>query len=215
MTGSSSDTFEEEGPKAFGDPMGTPMGEEQVLWKGRPELSLLARSAFHTRKVAFYFALLIVIAVATNNQNTAVMLVVMGIAALAILYGLAWLCVKTTLYILTDTRLIMRVGMAVEARINIPLKQVNAANLKPLGNGAGDIALQLSGERLLGYYLMWPHVRPWHFTKPQPMLRAVPDAETVASHMAEARAVFSAIERGEMKTSSAPVSDGNLEGAPA
>ena len=47
------------GPKAFGDPMGTPAADEKVLWRGRPELSLLARTAFHTRSVGFYFLLLI------------------------------------------------------------------------------------------------------------------------------------------------------------
>ncbi|MBD2841096.1 PH domain-containing protein [Erythrobacter sp. KMU-140] len=183
------------GPSADGDPMGTPAADEKVLWQGRPNLSVLARTAFHTRMVAIYFAGLIAVSLAFGNTNAAIVCAVLGVAALAILQGLAWLSARSTLYILTDTRLIMRIGMAIETRINIPLKHVGAAHLKNRGKGHGDIALELNGERMLGNLLLWPHARPWKFTKPQPMLRAVPDAAEVAQTLSDACAKFSAIER--------------------
>lgn len=188
--------LEEAGPAAYGDPMGTPSAEERIMWKGRPDLATLARTAFHTRSVGIYFLLLIAVSAALGNVNTAITCTVLGLIAQAILYGLAWISRKTTLYILTDTRLIMRIGMALETRVNIPLKHVASANLRMRGKEHGDIALSLNGERTLGYLLLWPHARPWKFSQPEPMLRSVPDAESVAKLLAEACARHSAIARG-------------------
>lgn len=217
---------QEQEPAAHGDPMGTPAADEKVLWKGRPDLALLSRHAFHTRKVGLYFAALIVIAVMIGNTNAAIVCAVLGVAATAILHGLAWLSVRSTLYIITDVRVIMRIGMAIETRINVPLKHVLSADLKKRGSSHGDIALQLGGERLLGYALLWPHVRPFRLTHPEPMLRAVPEAETVAELLADACAAHVAIERSAAEThtpapapenapAQAGVNEGVLEGAPA
>jgi hypothetical protein len=183
------------GPHADGDPMGTPAADERVLWKGRPSLPFLARTAFHTRSVAVYFIALIGISLAYGNTDAALVCAGLGVAGLSLLQLLAWLSMRSTLYILTDTRLIIRKGIAIEARINIPLKHITTAQLKQRSNGHGDIALELAGERLLAYLLMWPHVRPWRFAHPQPMLRAIPEAEKVAKMLADACAQFSPIER--------------------
>jgi hypothetical protein len=185
--------LENDGPKAFGDRLGTPAADETVLWKGRPALGLLARSAFHTRTAGLYMAGLTGVALAMGNTNAALVAAGLGAVLLALLYVLAWASARSTLYILTDSRLIMRIGMAFETRINIPLKQVKAAHLRPRAKGYGDIAFELAGERLLGNALLWPHVRPWHYAMPQPMLRAVPDAAAVARMIAEARAGHGAI----------------------
>lgn len=187
--------LENDGPKAFGDRMGTPAADEKVLWKGRPAIGLLARTAFHTHLLGAYFAALVVIAVALGKTDAAIVAAVLGTVLLAMLTMLAWLSARSTLYILTDSRLIMRIGMAIETRINIPLKQVQAAHLRLRGADHGDIALELTGERLLGTVLLWPHVRPWRYAHPQPMLRAVPDAASVARMIADTRAQFGAIER--------------------
>ena len=213
--------LEQDGPKAFGDRMGTPAPNEKVLWKGRPALGLFARTAFHTRTLGLYFAVLVIAALATGNQNAAIVAAVLGTVLIALLYLLAWLNMRSTLYILTDTRLIMRIGVAIETRINLPLKQVTAAHFRARGADHGDIALELSGERLLGTLLLWPHMRPWHFTKPQPMLRCVPDAVRLAQLIAEARGHYGAIDRHliDIKDASTPASQQwaqpALEGAPA
>lgn len=188
--------LENEGPKAFGDRMGTPQPDEQVLWKGRPQLGLLARSAFHAHTLGAYMAGLAVVALVLGKPDAAIVAAVLGTALVAILYVLAWASARSTLYILTDTRLIMRIGMAIETRINIPLKQITAAHLALQGErGHGDIAFELAGERLLGTVLLWPHVRPWHYAKPQPSLRSVPDAAALAQSIAQARTRFGAIDR--------------------
>lgn len=204
--------LEEAGPKAFGDPMGTPSQGEKVLWKGRPELAVLARTAFHTHTVGLYFAILVVISFVLGNVGTALLCAGLGVLAVCILYGLAWLSARTTLYILTDARLIMRIGMAIETRVNVPLKHVTSADLRVRGKTHGDISLSLAGERLLGYALLWPHARPWKFTSPQPMMRAVPEAETVARMLAEATAKHARIEQASSEQN---IAGANLEGAPA
>lgn len=180
------EAMEEAGPAAHGDPMGTPARDEQIVWRGRPSLSVLARTAFHTRSVGIYFLILIAASAIAGNVTTALLCAGLGIAAQAVLYVIAWHCQRTTLYILTDTRLIMRIGMALETRINVPLKHVQSADLRMRSKEHGDIALSLGGERLLGYLLLWPHARPWQISRPEPMLRAVPEAEKVARLLAEA-----------------------------
>lgn len=198
--------LENDGPTAHGDRMGTPAPDEKVLWKGRPNLGMLARTAFHTRTLGLYFAALVIIALVIGNQTTAIIAASMGVALIALLYLLAWMSARSTLYILTDVRLIMRIGMAIETRINIPLKQVKAAHLRARGADHGDIALELDGERMLGTVLLWPHVRPWHYAHPQPMLRAVADAASLARLIADARAQYGAIEQNLIPIKDAAVS---------
>jgi hypothetical protein len=208
-TGLDHDALENDGPKAFGDRMGTPAVDEKVLWKGRPKLDLLARTAFHARTLGLYMAALAAIALMLGKPDAGLVAGILGVVLTALLYLLAWLSARSTLYILTDTRLIMRVGMAIETRINIPLKQVTAAHLALRSkNGHGDIAFELSGERLLGTLLLWPHVRPFHYARPQPMLRAVPDAAALAQMIAETRAQFGAIDRNTTEIKEAHTASG-------
>lgn len=196
--------LENDGPRAFGDRMGAPAPDERVLWKGRPALAMLARTAFHTRTAGLYMTGLIAVALASGNNDAAIVAAVLGIALIALLYGLAWLSARTTLYILTDVRLILRIGMAIETRVNIPLKQIEAADLRLRGKGHGDIALELAGDRLLGYALLWPHARAWRFARPQPMLRCVPEAAALAALIGDARAQYGAITRNPAAINEVP-----------
>lgn len=186
---------ENDGPTAHGDRMGTPAPDEKVLWKGRPALGQFARSAFHTRKLGLYFAALAIVALVTGNQTAAFVAAGLGVALIGLLYLLAWLSVRSTLYILTDVRLIMRIGIAIETRVNIPLKQIKSAKLRIRDADHGDIALELDGERLLGALLLWPHMRPFYYAHPQPMLRCVPEAARLATIIADTRAQYGAIDR--------------------
>ena len=208
--------LENDGPKAFGDRMGTPQPDEQVLWKGRPQRGLLARTAFHARSAGLYMAALVVIALLLGRNDAAIVAALLGVSLAAILHLLAWASTRSTLYILTDQRLIMRIGIAIETRVNIPLKQVTAAHLAVLTkDGHGDIAFELAGERLLGTVLLWPHVRPFRYARPEPMLRAVPEAQALAQMIAEARARFGAIERNLSEIKEAAPASGHTAGQAA
>ena len=179
------------------DALWTPQGDETVLWQGKPDALLLARTAFRARWIAGYFAALVVLALANGSANGAIVTLLAGAGVLAIVHGLAYLSARTTSYILTDRRMILHIGMAIEKTINLPLDKIGAARLSDKGRGFGEIALEPVGEHTLGYLLLWPHARPWRFGKPQPMLRALPDAAAVAKRLADAVAAHKEIARGE------------------
>jgi hypothetical protein len=70
---------------------------ENLLWQGSPDWRALARSAFHVRKVALYFALLLAWTMATDMMDGAPMadmamsalwLLASGAIAVGILSGL-------------------------------------------------------------------------------------------------------------------------------
>jgi len=125
---------EADGPSAHGDPMGTPALDERVLWKGRPNLPVLTRTAFHLGSYAVYMAAMVLLALFFGNVDSAIFLAGAGVFGGLVIQLIAWQSARSTLYILTDVRLIMRIGMAVETRINIPLKHIEAAHLNMRGN---------------------------------------------------------------------------------
>lgn len=177
-----------------GLPQELPPGEH-IVWQGEPEWRELARRVFHVRKVLFYFALLIAWYSLTNSADqglgaaflsTAVTwTAISAVLAVAILYFLAWLYAKTTVYTLTNRRLVLRFGVALPIVINLPLNKLESADLHALGQGNGDIVLTLIPREQISYWALWPHARPWHFSSVKPMLRALPAAEHVAVLLAD------------------------------
>lgn len=162
-----------------------PQGE-RILWQGKPEWRTLARTAFHTRIVAGYFAVL-TLAAAIGSGGSAfgtAMTALSGIAAVALLSLLAWGTARGAVYTLTDKRLVLRIGMALPKCINLPLPLVDAVDLHARAAGSGDIALTVRGTQALGYVALWPHARPWKLARPQPMLRSIADAEHVGAMLA-------------------------------
>lgn len=171
---------------------------ERVLWQGAPAWRSLARSAFHVRKLAVYFAAMLVLRVVfsmTDGQTlgaavgSSVDLAVLALACLAVLYVIAWLSATTTVYAITDRRVVMRTGIALPVIVNLPLPDIAAAGLKVHRDRSGDMPLQLKGDDVrLAYAVLWPHVRRWRFAHPEPMMRAVPDGVVVAKILAQALA---------------------------
>lgn len=159
---------------------------EQILWQGAPDRATLAQAAFHTRHVAVYFAVLTAVAIGVNLTNGGSLFGVFatagcGVAAWAILNVLAWAGAATSVYTVTDRRIVLRIGVAVPKCINVPLARVAAIDLAPRGGSYGDIALRLSDSPPIGWIALWPHARTWRLARPEPMLRGVPDATTVAA----------------------------------
>jgi hypothetical protein len=166
---------------------------ETILWQGSPEWKSLARTAFHTRLVAGYFILLaawsLISAVsggidAASDLVGLAMTLIAGIAAVGLLHLLAWGSARTTIYTLTNRRIVLRIGMALPKCINLPLRQVGAIDLAAHADGSGDIAMAVTGRQKLGFVALWPHARAWKLGNPQPTMRAVPDAATVAALVA-------------------------------
>lgn len=159
---------------------------ESILWQDAPDWRALIASALHVRLVALYFAVMVTWSLAAGDMATAGAILgsaalVLGLAAL-FLYGVH----RTTVYTLTNRRIVLRIGVALNKCINIPLSEIESADLKPMSGGKGSIVLQLKGMPRLGYVLLWPHVRSLRIVRPQPMLRAIPAADAVAQQLFDA-----------------------------
>lgn len=170
---------------------------ERMLWQGAPRWQDLAVHAFHVRKVIWYFAGLTLLAGAmrlVEGESLAVAirpfqwLMPMGLAASAMLCGLAYLSARTTVYTVTSRRVVMRIGMALPVTLNLPFAQIDGAALRLFANGSGDIPLRVTKTERVAYLLLWPHARPFHVARPQPALRCVAKADDVASLLAAALA---------------------------
>jgi hypothetical protein len=162
-----------------GLPSALPPGET-IVWQGRPDAGRLLETAFHARAVAAYFVLLSAAGLVMGSLTGALLTVGAGAICLGVLALLARASARSSVYTLTDRRLVLRVGMALPMHFNLPLKQVAAADFRPGRGGTGDIALRLAGRGRIAWALLWPHVRPWRLGHPEPMLRSIPEAEGVA-----------------------------------
>lgn len=166
---------------------------EHKLWQGSPAWWPVARRVFHWNKIALYFGLILAWRVASLVSDGAALADVAGAVvrmvplfgiALGLLALTAWLTTRSTVYTLTDRRVVMRVGIVLTVTYNLPLRSIDAAHVHPLAGGHGDIALALKGDTRIAYLHLWPHVRPWHFAATQPMLRCVPDVAALAEQLA-------------------------------
>ncbi|MFC0389436.1 photosynthetic complex putative assembly protein PuhB [Muricoccus vinaceus] len=191
---------EHEGEPIPGLPEALPPGET-ILWQGAPDWRLLARRAFHLRGLAAYFAVLAAFRAGTTLSEGAGIVsafgggsltLLIGAAPIAILAAVAVLSARSTLYTLTDRRLVMRVGIALPMTLNIPFDVVASAGAKIQPNGAGDIMLSVLPPHRISWVALWPHARPWRFARPEPMLRSVPDARAAATLLSRALAAQAA-----------------------
>lgn len=166
---------------------------ERLLWQGAPDRRTLARSAFHARKLAAYFAVLLGVrgGVGPAGHAPTPPLVLLGALALGVIAFaelLAWLAARTTVYAITSRRVLMHFGLALPTTVNIPLPEIAGAALCARGNGRGDIALSLCDPARLKYAVLWPHARAWHLRRAQPQLRGVEDAAAVGELLRRALA---------------------------
>lgn len=168
---------------------------EHVLWSDVPDWRAVALDVFHARAVAIYAAVIIAWRLFGSLYdgagffgallNTAVLAAILGLG-LAILLTIAWLTAKSTRYTVTNKRVVMRIGVALTMSINLPFKQILSADYRDAPFGTGAIALQTTDTGGLGYFVLWPHVRPFRFKKPEPMLRGIKDGHAVARILATA-----------------------------
>ena len=178
----------------FGLPERLP-SDEFIVWQGSPDIGALAASAFHVKKLVIYFILLIVAcawpALEAGAGAMAVLQAIKWIAPLSLL-GLAsvWLVAymtsRATVYTLTNKRVVMRLGIVLTVTFNLPLKQIASSDVRLLESGFGDITLALQGSDRIAWVHLWPSVRPWRISKPEPTLRAISDVQEVAVKLRDA-----------------------------
>ena len=168
---------------------------ERMLWQGSPRWQDMALHAFHVRKVAVYFAVITLSVVVLRLSDGSSLLdalkpvlwyLPLTLVAVSLLSGLAWASAKTTIYTITTKRIVLRIGIALPMSLNVPFSLIENAGLRTYASGAGDIPVELKGDDRVAWLILWPHARPFHLKNPQPMLRAVPQAETIAKLLADA-----------------------------
>jgi hypothetical protein len=167
---------------------------EHILWQGAPDPWRLAREALGLRWVAGYFALLAFWRVGVSSADVPFGIALMhglpfilsGVVACAILYGIAYVQARSTVYTLTNKRVAMRIGAALTMTLNLPYTWIGTAKLDLKSSGHGTLAFELIGETKVSYLMSWPHVRPWRIARTQPALRCIADAQNVAQIFAEA-----------------------------
>ena len=173
--------------------------DEHILWQSGPDWKHLVKAALHIRISAAYFAAIVIWALSRSDMNTAMAVSILGTVVIALFTLFAWGVGRTTVYTLTNRRLVLRIGVALNKCINLPLSEIDSANLKMLADGHGNIVLDLKGMPRLGYIMLWPHARSMRFIRPQPMLRAIPDAGNVAALLLKATQKVQPIAPAEVK----------------
>jgi hypothetical protein len=172
--------------------------------------------AFHVRKIAFYFGILVLfrlVLLLTGGVTlasavlSALWLTTLAALAIAILSLLAWLYGRSTVYSITDRRLVFRFGIALPMAVNIPFKVIESAGIRRNADGTGDIPLVLGAGQSVNYLIMWPNVRPWRFFNAQPMLRCIPDVDKVAEILADALHAAAAADPAAATAESGPATD--------
>lgn len=166
---------------------------EVILWQGSPQWWSLCRRAFHVGLVLAYFAALALwqlVAEPLGDQSmllAALIPLLLAVPACGLLMLIAHLIVRTTVYTITNQRVVMQFGIALPLNLNLPFTQILGVGHKQYRDGSGDLPIELAGDDVrVAYALLWPHGRPWHLRKPQPMLRAVADSAAVAGVLADA-----------------------------
>jgi hypothetical protein len=106
----------------------------------------------------------------------------------------AHLICSTTLYTLTDRRIVMRIGIVLNMTFNLPLKKIQGAGVHIGANGIGDIPLKLDSSSKIAMFHLWPHAKPGAWANPEPMLRCIPDSQKVAALLSEAWAAANQVD---------------------
>lgn len=170
---------------------------ERMLWQGGPEWLSFFQRALPLRAVLLYFGVLAAWRFVAGWSETgslqfgatsALWILPLCVTVVAIMAAFSYATARTTLYTITDKRVILRFGLAVPVAINVPFSKIATADLNIFADGTGHIPLKIFGVDRFSFFLLWPHARGWQITHPQPMLKSVPDCAKVAGILGAALA---------------------------
>jgi hypothetical protein len=171
---------------------------ERMLWQGAPDWRAVARHALHLRALAAYLGVLIVwvgVSAVLKGGSAGDVAFQTGRAALAaavplaVFVAYAWFASRNAAYTITNKRVVMRMGLVLPLTLNLPYSRIDGAGLSTKSDGTGDIVLKLApASKGLGWFIMWPHTRPWRMAVAEPMLRGLHDAPAAAQILARALA---------------------------
>lgn len=176
-----------------GVPHALPAGE-RVLWQGAPDARAVARHIFHQRGIALYFAVMLTVWAFGTSAQLASAEFVAGFAlrmaliilALGVVEGLARIVARTSVYAITDRRVVLRIGMVIPMSINIPFALLTSADVGAFRDGTGQLSLSLEKGHRIAYIALWPHCRVFTFNQPSPVLRGLLEPSMVGELLANA-----------------------------
>ena len=162
---------------------------ESILWKGRPSLWGFSWNLFGLKWITLYLSMLSIVSVArifASDFYTAFYVdflpfFLSGIFASIILIGLAATQTYSTVYIITENRVIIKTGAALSFLISMPFKKIKEVNLQKRGVSIGTISFELLSEKRVPYISCWPSVRPWKFKRTQPAFSCIGSVDEVAT----------------------------------
>ncbi|CAM3803432.1 photosynthetic complex putative assembly protein PuhB [Polynucleobacter antarcticus] len=178
----------------YGLPEKLPEGE-QIVWQGSPDLKVLLLQVFRFKALLLYFGLLLGYQVFTGFSDgesaTAVFFSGVRVAAfsglgLGLIALLGYLIASTTVYTITNKRVVMRIGIVLNMTFNFPLKMIESADCGVEKKGFGDIYLKLNQDTKIAIFHLWPHARPGQWAAPQPALRCIRDCAAVSQLLVQA-----------------------------
>ncbi len=182
---------------------------EVILWQGRPNWFRLTVESLNLWWVVAYFAVLTVWRFITvidilSFERAIIMtlpIVIMTLIVFLLLMLVGFIQARATVYTITNRRVAMRIGAALTVTLNIPYTQIENAAVSVGKADCGNIALETKGASKFSYLVLWPHIRSWKLSKPEPTLRAIPDIQSVAQILAKAaKARIVEVENKEQST---------------
>jgi len=170
--------------------------EEEILWYGEPDWKLMSWHVFGLKYLIVYlfFSLFIVFYKPKDYINFLDFfyewlpyLICVTLASCFFII-LAFIQTKSTHYLITNKRIIIKTGSALVFYLNAPFKRIISIDRQRLRFGRGNISFQTISKKRIPFLSSWPSVRPWYFANPQPCFRCIEDVEYVESIIAsEAR----------------------------
>ena len=182
---------------------------EVILWQGRPNWFRLTVESLNLWWVVAYFAVLttwrfITVIDVLSFERAIIMtlpIVIMTLIVFLLLMLVGFIQARATVYTITNRRVAMRIGAALTVTLNIPYTQIENAAVSVGKADCGNIALETKGASKFSYLVLWPHIRSWKLSKPEPTLRAIPDVQSVAQILAKAaKARIVEVENKEQST---------------
>ena len=162
---------------------------ESILWKGKPSFWGFSWYFFGLKLLAFYLIILSVVFVArltVTDFFTAFVVdflpfLLSGILTSCILMALAKIQSQSSVYIITENRVIIKSGAALSFLISMPFKKIKAVNLQKRKGSLGTISFELNSGKRVPYISCWPSVRPWRFKNTEPAFSCIENVDEVAT----------------------------------
>ena len=162
---------------------------ESILWQGKPSFWGFSWYFFGLKLLAFYLIILSVVFAArltVTDFFTAFVVdflpfLLSGILTSCILMALAKIQSQSSVYIITENRVIIKSGAALSFLISMPFKKIKAVNLQKRKGSLGTISFELNSGKRVPYISCWPSVRPWRFKKTEPAFSCIENVDEVAT----------------------------------